>query len=58
METSYFLSRDIITPSVGKGMALWHEKLFCSMHRNAAAAADFLNLPTNRVVELGSKIEI
>ena len=58
METSYFLSRDIITPSVGKGMALWREKLFCSMHRNAAAAADFLNLPTNRVVELGSKIEI
>jgi KUP system potassium uptake protein len=58
METSYFLSRDIITPSVGKGMALWREKLFCSMHRNAAAAADFLSLPTNRVVELGSKIEI
>ena len=58
METSYFLSRDIITPSVGKGMALWREKLFCSMRRNAAAAADFLNLPTNRVVELGSKIEI
>ncbi|MBL0718697.1 potassium transporter Kup [Piscinibacter sp. Jin2] len=58
METSYFLSRDIVIPSVGSGMALWREKLFASMHRNAAAAADFLNLPTNRVVELGSKIEI
>jgi len=58
METSYFLSRDIIVPTIGSGMALWREKLFVSMHRNAAAAADFLNLPTNRVVELGSKIEI
>ena len=58
METSYFLSRDIIIPTVGHGMALWREKLFASMHRNAAAAADFLHLPTNRIVELGSKVEI
>ena len=58
METSYFLSRDIVMPTIGEGMALWREKLFASMHRNAAAAADFLNLPTNRVVELGSKVEI
>jgi len=58
METSYFLSRDIVIPTIGSGMALWREKLFASMHRNAAAAADFLNLPTNRVVELGSKVEI
>jgi KUP system potassium uptake protein len=39
-------------------MALWREKLFASMHRNAAAAADFLNLPSNRIVELGAKVEI
>ncbi|HET9205995.1 MAG TPA: potassium transporter Kup [Burkholderiaceae bacterium] len=58
MDTSYFLSRDIVMPSLGKGMALWREKLFASMHRNAAAAADFLNLPTNRVVELGAKVVI
>jgi KUP system potassium uptake protein len=58
METSYFLSRDIVTPTIGSGMAHWREKLFVSMHRNAAAAADFLYLPTNRVVELGSKLEI
>ncbi|MDY0744986.1 potassium transporter Kup [Paucibacter sp. R3-3] len=58
METSYFLSRDIVIPTVGTGMALWREKLFASMHRNAAAAADFLHLPTNRIVELGSKVEI
>jgi KUP system potassium uptake protein len=58
METSFFLSRDIVIPSIGEGMALWREKLFASMHRNAAAAADFLYLPANRVVELGSKLEI
>jgi KUP system potassium uptake protein len=58
MDTSYFLSRDIVVPTIGSGMADWREKLFASMHRNAAAAADFLSLPTNRVVELGSKLEI
>ena len=58
METSYFLSRDTVIPTFGGGMALWREKLFANMHRNAGAAADFLNLPTNRIVELGSKVEI
>ena len=58
METSYFLSRDIVIPSLRVGMAMWREKLFASMHHNASAAADFLSLPTNRVVELGSKVEI
>jgi KUP system potassium uptake protein len=58
MQTSYFLSRDIVIPSVGEGMMLWREKIFAGMHRNASGAADFLNLPTNRVVELGSKVEI
>ena len=58
METSYFLSRDTVIPTFGGGMALWREKLFASMHRNAAAAADFLHLPTNRIVELGTKVEI
>jgi KUP system potassium uptake protein len=57
METSYFLSRDTVIPTLGGGMALWREKLFAGMHRNAAAAADFLNLPVNRIVELGSKVE-
>ena len=58
MDTSYFLSRDIVSPSLGSGMAPWREKLFAGMHRNASAAADFLRLPANRVVELGSKLEI
>ena len=58
MDTSYFLSRDIVIPTMGGGMADWREKLFAGMHRNASAAADYLRLPTNRVVELGSKVEI
>ena len=58
MTTSYFLSRDTVVPSVGGGMAQWREKLFAQMHRNASSAADFLKLPNNAVVELGSKIEI
>jgi KUP system potassium uptake protein len=57
MQTSYFLSRDIIVPTLASGMAGWREKLFAGMHRNASAAADYLSLPTNRVVELGSKLE-
>ena len=58
MTTSYFLSRDTIVPTFGGGMANWREKLFAQMHKNAGSAADFLNLPNNSVVELGSKIEI
>ncbi len=58
MSTSYFLSRDIVIPTIGGGMAPWREKLFAQMHHNASAAAEFLNLPANSVVELGSKIEI
>ena len=58
MRTSYFLSRDTIIPTVGAGMAPWREKLFAQMHHNASGAADFLHLPSNAVVELGSKIEI
>jgi KUP system potassium uptake protein len=58
MTTSYFLSRDTVVPTIGGGMAAWREKLFAQMHHNASAAADFLNLPNNSVVELGSKVEI
>jgi KUP system potassium uptake protein len=58
MTTSYFLSRDTVVPTLGTGMSQWREKLFAQMHHNASGAADFLNLPNNAVVELGSKIEI
>ncbi len=58
MTTSYFLSRDIVVPTMGGEMAQWREKLFAQMHRSASGAADFLRLPSNAVVELGSKVEI
>jgi len=58
MSTSYFLSRDVVTPTLGSGMSPWREKLFAQMHHNAGAAAAFLNLPANAVIELGSKVEI
>jgi KUP system potassium uptake protein len=58
MKTSFFLSRQTLLPSAKPGMALWREKLFAWMLRNAASAMEFFRLPTNRVVELGSQIEI
>ena len=58
MTTSYFLSRATVVPTLGGGMAPWREKLYASLHRNASSAADFLNLPANRVVELGTKVQI
>ena len=58
MTTSYFLSRDIVTPTLRSGLAPWREKLFAHMHHSATAAAEFLHLPSNAVVELGSKVEI
>ena len=58
METSFFLSRQTLLASDKPGMALWREHLFAWMMRNAESAMDFFKLPTNRVVELGSQVEI
>jgi KUP system potassium uptake protein len=58
METSFFLSRQTLLASDRPGMALWREHLFSWMMRNAESAMDFFKLPTNRVVELGSQVEI
>lgn len=58
METSYFLSRQTLVPKLGKDMALWREKLFALMSRNSSSAVRFFNLPANRVVELGTRIEL
>jgi KUP system potassium uptake protein len=57
-ETSYYLSRETIIPSELPGMALWRERLFGVMVRNAVAASAFFGLKPNRVVELGAQIEI
>jgi KUP system potassium uptake protein len=58
MKTSFFLSRQTLLPSDKPEMALWREKLFSWMLRNAATAMEFFRLPTNRVVELGSQLKI
>ncbi len=58
MDTSFFLSRQTLLASERPGMAIWREKLFAWMLRNAESAMEFFRLPTNRVVELGSQIEI
>ena len=58
METSFFLARQTLLPSARPGMAIWREKVFAWMLRNAESAMEFFRLPTNRVVELGSQVEI
>jgi len=58
MQISFFISRDRIIHTLGEGMAPWREKLFISMQRNTSPVSDFYQIPTNRVVELGSQIEI
>ncbi|MBP6379053.1 MAG: potassium transporter Kup [Sphingorhabdus sp.] len=58
MQTSFFLSRQTLIASKVPGMAIWREKVFAWMLRNAANAMEFFKLPSNRVVELGSQVEI
>ncbi len=58
MKTSFFLSRQTLIAGAKPGMAIWREKLFAWMMRNAASAMEFFRLPANRVVELGSQVEI
>ncbi len=58
METTYFTSRETVVASAHRGMALWREKLFAVMHRNAAPASGFFRIPGNRLVELGTQVEI
>lgn len=58
METSFYLSRETVIPNIKPGMALWRERLFAFMTKNATSATDFFRIPTNRVVELGTQLEI
>ncbi|HEY4071540.1 MAG TPA: potassium transporter Kup [Herbaspirillum sp.] len=58
METSFFIARDTVVPSKLPGMSMWRERIFAWMHQNAAKPSDFFHIPANRVVELGTKIEI
>lgn len=58
MDTSFFLARDTVISSALPGMAIWRERVFAWMYQNAAKPSDFFQIPANRVVELGTKVEI
>jgi KUP system potassium uptake protein len=58
METSFFIARQTVISAPGSGMAPWREHLFVAMSRNARGAADYYQIPTNRVIELGTQVEI
>ncbi|WP_020655223.1 potassium transporter Kup [Massilia niastensis] len=58
METSFFIARQTVISAPGGGMSPWREQLFVMMSRNARGAADYYQIPTNRVIELGTQIEI
>ncbi len=58
MTTSFFLSRDLLVPSAKPGMAKWRESLFIALSKNAMNAAVFFKIPANRVIEMGTRIEI
>ena len=58
METSFFVSRETLVSTARPGMARWRERLFSSMSKNAVKASDFFHVPTNRVVELGTQVEL
>ncbi len=58
METSFFLGRETLIPRLNSSMALWREKIFVTMFRNSGSATTFFKIPSNRVVELGTQIEL
>ncbi|SFU45846.1 potassium transporter Kup [Pseudoduganella namucuonensis] len=58
METSFFIARQTVISAPGSGMSSWRESLFVTMSRNARAAADYYQIPPNRVIELGTQVEI
>jgi KUP system potassium uptake protein len=59
LQTSFFLSRETVIPSIQyEGMALWRERMFATLARNASSPVEYFNLPANRVIEVGTQIEI
>jgi KUP system potassium uptake protein len=58
METSFFIARQTVISTPGAGMSPWREHLYVAMSRNARGAADYYQIPTNRVIELGTQVEI
>ena len=58
LETSFFLSRETVIAVPGIGMAMWRERLFAGMVRNAGSVVEYFHIPPNRVIELGTQVEM
>ena len=58
MQTSFFLGRETLVPSVQPEMAKWREQVFVVMSRNSVSATDFFKIPAGRVVELGTQVQL
>lgn len=58
LETSFFISRETVIPTAGEEMAMWRERLFVTMARNAGSIVEYFSIPSNRVIELGTQVEI
>ena len=58
MSTSFFLSRRTLRPSADSGMPLWQDRLFIALARSSNDATDYFQIPTGRVVEVGTQVTI
>lgn len=58
MQTSFFLGRENLVPSIHPRMALWRETLFIALNKLSQSAPDFYRIPADRVIEVGTKVEI
>lgn len=58
METTFFFSRENLIPTRGVGMSIWRERLFVAMARSATSPMTFFRIPPNRVIEMGTQLEI
>ncbi|MGA9395555.1 MAG: potassium transporter Kup [Azonexus sp.] len=58
LDTSYFIGRETLIPRLKSDMAFWREKIFVAMSRNSGSATEFFKIPSNRVVELGTQVEL
>jgi len=58
MATSFFLSRRSLKPSAQSGMPRWQDRLFIALAKSASDATDFFQIPTGRVVEVGTQVTV
>ena len=59
-KTSFFLNRLTLLPTAGKpdGMAIWRQRMFVTMAKNMSSVAEYFNIPSNKAIEIGARIEL